>query len=241
VIIGLHGKKQAGKDTTLGYIDEYFGQTGLVVQGRSFARALKVSAAASLGIKPDDPMVWADQLKVNSTIAVIDDDTHTSHEISGREFLQYYGTEAHRDVFGENFWVDVVCPRDLVSHDAELLVFTDVRFPNEAERIKEVGGTIWQIIRPDVETRDLHASEQPLPPQLIDAVIWNDKDLNHLRNEIHDRLTFDLSMRLSPPPQSCACGEPDDTAVTHRTDGPCYYKANGTNVIDPLEASIRRG
>jgi hypothetical protein len=199
VIIGLHGKKHAGKDTALGYIEEYFRTTGLQVTGQSFARKLKESAAASLGEDPDGAIEWADDFKEHASIHVEYDggsNLPSTYTITGREYLQWYGTEAHRDVFGTNFWVDVACPRDLVSHDA-LLVYTDVRFPNEAERIKENGGYIWQIIRPEVDEGDSHASEQPLPPELIDVVIQNDKDLNHFRNEVHDRLTFDLKMRLT--------------------------------------------
>jgi len=34
------------------------------------------------------------------------------HSITGRQALQRYGTEGHRDVFGEDFWVDALLPVD---------------------------------------------------------------------------------------------------------------------------------
>ncbi len=107
-------------------------------------------------------------------------------------YLQSSGTEAHRDVFGLDFWIDATLPRwDGMGHTEEgifgldqgrdLLFITDVRFANEAERIKEWGGEIWHVVRDSVNEGDMHASEQTLPEEYIDMTIDNNGSLRDLR------------------------------------------------------------
>lgn len=182
----------AGKDTAYGYIEEYFSDTALRVEHMSFARKLKQSAATLFDIE-EDPIVWSDAIKSGGTIYI--DWPGGSEAFSGREFLQRYGTEAHRNIFGTDFWVDAALPKD-TDHYGKLLVFTDVRFPNEAQRIRDLGGEIWHIVRPSMVNGDDHASEQPLDASLVDRTIINDQTLNHFRSEVFDLLTYGLNMQL---------------------------------------------
>jgi hypothetical protein len=92
-------------------------------------------------------------------------------DISVREFLQRYGTEAHREIFGEDVWVDMLCRQ---IHQQKKYVITDCRFPNECRAIKDKGGSIVVIERPGTDVEDAHASEADIPPDLVDAVIVND-------------------------------------------------------------------
>ena len=79
--------------------------------------------------------------------------------MSFREFLQRYGTESHRDVFGHDFWLEHTLPSN-GHYNGRKLVVTDLRFANEAQRIKDLGGIIWYIDRlTDREAVDPHASE----------------------------------------------------------------------------------
>jgi hypothetical protein len=93
-----------------------------------------------------------------------------------RTYLQRYGTEAHRDIFGCDFWVDQGMRRAqevrAASNPCTIPVFTDVRFENEALTIKGMGGEIWHVRGLDEDT-GLHASEAPLPVSLIDRHIDN--------------------------------------------------------------------
>ena len=200
MLIGLHGKARSGKDTALGFIDEYFANTATTVEGRSFAAPLKLGAARLFypTADLDKALDFSDWLKTRGEIQVIDtkEGDAISH-ITGRQFLQRYGTESHRDVFSQDFWVKTCLP-DGVNHGGRVIVVTDVRFANEAERVRELGGVVWHIIRPESENGDTHASEQPLPPELIDVTIDNDRDLLHFQGEVNDALTFDSSLRGDP-------------------------------------------
>jgi hypothetical protein len=114
--------------------------------------------------------------------------------ITGREYLQNLGNEA-RGVFGENFWIDQVLPnpgerdwstlnwKDARYPDADILCITDVRYPNEADRIRALGGVVWEVLRPGVES-DGHASEKPLPRHLVNYQIRNVGDIPYLRTQV---------------------------------------------------------
>lgn len=65
-----------------------------------------------------------------------------------REWLQRYGTEEHRDKYNADFWIleaDYwlrILERDI---GVQKVVFTDVRFPNEASWVKKKGGSLIRV------------------------------------------------------------------------------------------------
>lgn len=168
MIIGFTGKIGAGKDTAGAYLVDKYGFTRI-----SFAEKLKQSAAACLGINPG---AW-EHLKNNPNayveIHVFDKpDSFSGTEVASvtvREFLQNYGTEAHRDIFGDDFWVDQGLAGVSYYND---YVVTDVRFQNEAEAIRDRGGIVLQINR-NTDSSDTHASEAGIPDYLLDGKIAN--------------------------------------------------------------------
>lgn len=195
MIIGLAGVKRSGKNTVANFIADRYGDDYKVSEW-AFAEDLKKSAAHALG-QFDREVEFCDLLKEkNSEITIVIKGKEWG-AISGREFLQWYGTEAHRDVFGPNFWVNNLIEKIYNDQDGELHhgqgdvprldLITDVRFPNEAEVIRGAcGGKVIQIIRPEVEdSGDSHASEKPLDPSLIDGVIYNENGLDKLRHSTY--------------------------------------------------------
>lgn len=191
MVIGLHGKARSGKDTAYGYIEEWAIAEGQAVRRDAFADRLKFSAARAVGFRGDryQCVAMCNRLKEPGwEVIVREQDGATEHVISGREFLQFYGTEAHREVFGKDFWIDAVL--DSYNAHGELLVITDVRFPNEAEAVLDEGGEVWHIIRPDADiAEDAHASEQALAPELITHTIQNNQDLAHLKASVYTQLS----------------------------------------------------
>jgi len=184
-VIGLTGRARSGKNTVAAMIADLL-PVERVAEG-AFADAVKVSAARALGVPftGDDVGIaavrrWADEFKLDHTVQVVRDG-QVLHEITGRSYLQRYGTEAHRELFDPDFWVNVV---DLNPDGVDVLVMTDVRFPNEAEVIREQGGEVWQIVGDDSGATDEHASERPLPPQLIDRELVNRGTLDQLRAQV---------------------------------------------------------
>jgi hypothetical protein len=175
VLIGLNGRRQAGKDTVYERAAKLMADV-VEVERASFADLLYESAAAALGVTVEflrmfksDP--WA---RVVVLMPGPDDEEIVRQELNLREFLQRYGTEAHRDIFGPDFWVEQLEASGKLHHEGRIVFVTDVRFPNEAAVIERAGGAVVEVIGPEGRvTSDAHPSEAPLPEELIDAVITN--------------------------------------------------------------------
>ena len=209
-IIGLNGRLHSGKDTAFEEIDLYFAASGLKAKRIAFADPLKLSAALALGYQPksvEEAVKICNDLKEHGIIAIGDSRTapyeddscwidYLDSGLTGREYLQFYGTEAHRDVFGQDFWVDACLPPDLFRVDekyagVDVLVVTDVRFENEAKRVQNLGGEVWYI---DANERlgplpdDAHPSEHPLPSHCIDHTVENNHALTEFHLNLHTAL-----------------------------------------------------
>lgn len=111
----------------------------------------------------------------------------------GRRLLQLLGTEVARG-YNPDFWVtawkeEVVRTSNgvylLSGTFPRLIMADDVRFDNEAEAIKQMGGTIVQIARPPVPVAfSDHASERGISPSLIDMTVDNCEDLPSLYRSV---------------------------------------------------------
>jgi hypothetical protein len=84
--------------------------------------------------------------------------------VTPRYILQLMGTEAGRDVFGEDIWVSTLERR---IRGIENVVISDVRFPNEIDFIKRKDGIVTRVVR------------GPDP-------VWFDTALNHNRGVAYD-------------------------------------------------------
>lgn len=61
-----------------------------------------------------------------------------------------------------------------------LFIVTDVRFPNEAQMIRDQGGVVIHLFREDAQAVAAHISEQILPQLEGDAVIQNNGSVQDL-------------------------------------------------------------
>jgi hypothetical protein len=68
------------------------------------------------------------------------------------------------------------------------VVVDDVRFPNEAELIRRLGGEVWCVERPAVLRTTTHASEGSLDDFVFDRRIVNDSGLIQLYSEVKTRV-----------------------------------------------------
>jgi hypothetical protein len=179
MIIGLHGHQRVGKDTAYDFIHAVYPNAVRL----AFADKIKESLAALFGVSIRE----IDILKEEGGVFKVES-KNFEHSYTWRSFAQRYGTEAHRDIFGEDFWVDMILPEPdrggIDYHKGELGVVTDVRFSNEALRIKDIGGVILSIRRPDLDHQDSHSSEADLIDSLIDYEVINDGSLELFKERI---------------------------------------------------------
>lgn len=189
-IVGLTGAAGSGKDTVCDFALEWCEEHGLAAERVAFADPLKMSAARALGFDGDitQCVEFCNTLKQPWTSIAIGGEYagggfEVTHEISGRQYLQFYGTEAHRDVFGTEFWVEIT-ERELAKRagtDLDVVFLTDPRFPNEATMIHKHDGEIWEVVRPQQSKVEAHASEAGLPEGAIEFQINNVSSLDALR------------------------------------------------------------
>lgn len=165
MLVGIAGLQGSGKDTfALSAAAAILAEGTPAVIDR-FAAPLKESAAAALRV----PEEFLEEIKRDGKMQIrfeaIDPKTGPEflpldHSLTVREYLQRYGTEAHRDVFGDDFWVQQLVRRyhdELISSKHVRLV-CDLRFQNEAEAILAEGGCVVVVRRPGLEA-DGHPSE----------------------------------------------------------------------------------
>ena len=94
-----------------------------------------------------------------------------------RRLLQVLGVSA-RNILGQTIWVDTAVTK--LSSSDKRYVITDVRFENEAEAIKRLGGEVWRVERPGVEAVNNHVSESSLGSWEFDKYIHNGGTLEDL-------------------------------------------------------------
>ena len=107
-----------------------------------------------------------------------------------RRFLQRLGTDGVRDHLGRELWVEAGMAKATTP-----TVFTDVRFPNEAQAIRDAGGIVIRLVRPDADPVEPHVSELAMAEWDVDAEVLNDDTITELHRRVDEVL--DMLPRLS--------------------------------------------
>jgi Deoxynucleotide monophosphate kinase len=160
LVIGLTGRKQSGKDMFCECL-QTSAPSGLRVVRLAFADLLKGEVAKACGVTVEE---------INRDKAVF------------RPVLQWWGTDFRRQRYGEGYWVGQVRKALREWPDPTAVVcLTDVRFPNEAQLVRELGGVLLRLVRPQTETADSHPSEIAMDGYPVDQTVLNDGCLSALQ------------------------------------------------------------
>ena len=161
MIIGISGKKRSGKDTIYRLIKE--------LQGIHPLRA-----------------AFGDQIKEEvADVTGVEVDHIEEHKERFRPMLQWWGADFRRHYNGESYWLDKMLAKMQTVAGREVLVITDVRYPNEAELVKKAGGI---MIRVDRRTglEDPHSSENLLDDfEGFDYRLTNNSTLFDLKEKVY--------------------------------------------------------
>jgi len=161
ILIGLGHKAQIGKDYAAAQLAKHFD-----VERIAFADALK-----------DDLTIIFEKQGID--LKAIMNDPTLKHLV--RPLLVEYGCTVRK--FKPDQWVDRAFQDKQLTH--EITVVTDVRFPNEAKRLKEYGGYYVDIIAdvpPANETERACGIEMV---KLADFTIENKFDGSYVENLIN--------------------------------------------------------
>jgi hypothetical protein len=126
------------------------------------------------------------------------------YEVTPRLILQKFGTEACRNGIADNIWIAALEKR-IQGYDD--VVITDVRFPNEINFIRSVGGVIIRVKRGEdpiwyndalstntvgintMEEYNVHESEWAWIGQKIDHTVLNEGTKDDLKESVNRILT----------------------------------------------------
>lgn len=160
LLIGLTGRARSGKSTAA----EHLTSTYLLEQ-YAFADPLRHGLMAIFNLDPTDfegdrkeqPLGWLDR--------------------SPRQLMQSMGTEWARNTVHSDVWVKLAEQNlDYITQSLGAVtgfVVSDVRFENEAEFIRQRGGTLIHIFRPDTQAVNPHISEAGIAANPADLTLTN--------------------------------------------------------------------
>ena len=114
--------------------------------------------------------------------------------VSPRQLMQKLGTDLFREKLhqsipelnlrGKTIWLWHLEKRIEMSSE-DYIIVSDVRFPDEVDMIKELGGIIVKINNPNSSCVDTHISEM-LDITEVDYIIENCGNLEYLKQQVHD-------------------------------------------------------
>ena len=180
-LIGFCGKKRSGKDT---------GAEILIKEHNfikyAFADALK-QACQAIFLLTDQQVDGSKK-----------EDLDPRWNVSPRKMFQIFGTEIFRNnldkffpemkEYKDEFWIY----RFKLWHDKirkekpnTNIVITDIRFPNEMKIVKELGGKIIKVHRPNYKNgNDNHASEKHVDNMKGDFEVYNNENISKYQQKI---------------------------------------------------------
>lgn len=176
MLIGLSGYGGSGKDAVADLLVSEFGFTR-----RAFADPMR---DALYRLNPLVPGPGMHDERLTWLVDTFGWDSAKRQFPEVRRLLQVFGVECGRDLHGPDCWADLI----LNNLPAGNIVISDVRFPNEARRIKSMGGQIWRIARPGTGPVNDHGSDSALDGWKWDHIIWNGRGLTELRDLVRTAL-----------------------------------------------------
>jgi hypothetical protein len=190
-VVGITGYAGSGKSTVANYLVEKHGFTRLSFAGplKEMLRKLDPYLAPSpvAGFGGDEPLSLSDLLAVM-------DENEIKASSAGKEYrrlLQVLGTDCIRSI-DPDFWIKAAVAQ-MTDEDGRY-VFDDVRFPNEADVIKEYNPWgLWNIYRPGYEAVNGHESEKYAGNMDEYQAIGNVTTLTYLQNNVDYALSLAFS------------------------------------------------
>jgi hypothetical protein len=220
MLIGVTGKKRRGKDTFSNRFVENFGfkrygfadKVKAVALGIDPLIAVDYDLVDSLGLVDTPPeFELSGGLGYVYRLSVIIEEIgiESAKEIPEvRRTYQRVGTEGGREVYRPTFWIDELFKQLYEDNGYELgdkynghregfdtnIIISDVRFDNEAQRIKSHKGLIIQVesSREGLPHEDSHASEVEISSSLVDIHIFNDGTLKQFIDAVDLLAKYEL-------------------------------------------------
>ncbi|VVP32792.1 deoxynucleotide monophosphate kinase [Pseudomonas fluorescens] len=176
LLIGLSGRARTGKTTAANHLANIHG-----LQAYAFADPLRDGLMHIFNLSPCD---FTDGRK-----------EQTLHWLgrSPRELMQSLGTEWGRNMVHPELWL-LLAEQNLefLAHAYDTspgFVISDLRFENEADFVRNRGGSVLHILRADAAEVNPHVSESGIGIQDNDLVLHNNGSLDDLFGQLDEYFT----------------------------------------------------
>lgn len=181
MILGLCGYPGSGKDAIAAHLVSQHGFTRM-----AFADPMR---AALLALDPWVDVPESTKCRKLSELIEWHGWDYVKREYPDvRTYLQRMGTEAGRDIHGQDCWLKLAAKS---IDKASRVVVTDVRFANEVEFLRQRGAKFIRVTRPGVGPVNNHTSEQ-LDYTFAQYELRNDRTLEQLSQSM-DRLLIEIA------------------------------------------------
>lgn len=169
-VIGIAGKARSGKDTVANFVLAAIGGYRY-----SFADPIR-AMLVHVGVDMRDPY-W--QARKEEGIPAL-------NGVSPRQMMQTLGTEWGRQLISDDLWIWIAQQRLL--HSGPGMIIADIRFENEADWVRRMGGLMIHVQRESAVPVREHVSENGVAIQENDRVLRNDGSLQDLQIAVRDLL-----------------------------------------------------
>lgn len=164
LIVGIHGAAGTGKDTAATFLVR---QLGYYRYG--FADPIKKMLNQLPGFSQEK---WEDRKWKEEVLEI--------YGTSPRRMAQTLGTQWGRNNISYDFWIAIMQQELSLAGGINFITIPDVRYDNEAEWIRESGGTVIVLSRETAPEVYPHSSELPILPNQDDWKIENNGTLDEL-------------------------------------------------------------
>jgi hypothetical protein len=171
-LIGIYSPAmQSGKSTVSNMLTEQmFGRT-MAFAGPFYDFVVQV-AAPFIGSEAETWAWMKDKRKDNEPIPGLG--------VTLRSMLQTIGTKWGRECVNAQLWTMLARKNAEAALKSYSVIFDDMRFPNEFDMIRDMGGTCVKLVRPGAKAPNGAIAEGLLDRHAFDWTIVNDKDLTDL-------------------------------------------------------------
>jgi hypothetical protein len=179
MILAFSGKKHCGKDTAANFIME--SKPELKFKVVKFADPLKDAVCAMFDLTRDD-------------LESLKDEIESITGVNFRYIQQTLGTEWGRDLIHPDIWVLLTKSKILkYQNEGYIVLVTDVRFDNEADLIKNLGGALIETRRMTGKNlNDGHTSEKGVDEKYIDYFVMNNDTIESFKEKMLSILEIEL-------------------------------------------------
>lgn len=201
MFLALSGKKQVGKDTSAEILVRMLEESGKKVVVTAFAEPLKSLCIDLLGLDRDlvygtnedketmTDIMWdnmSTEIRMKYSTEYDGDHPSLRHgNMTVREVLQVMGTDIFRVMFKYNVWAEAPFRKDY--GDADVVILTDCRFPNEKSCTEGNLGVTIRLER-DTGFQDDHPSEIALDGYDFQFRYENNRSLSELELFLQETL-----------------------------------------------------